>query len=171
MMKMAILQKLKTMKKKWLCLIAVVVVLLLAAGIAAAALHERFDRHEGERSAATYQTYYDLLYLENVDTLKLTPDQAKTLEPLVEKLNAASDKTTKNDLEKNIYMQLTPQQYYAVLNNGNQNVMMSKRDEHGRFGEGFSGRFQRGFDEEKGSSPADSIKDVVLNMLKAESAK
>ena len=169
---MSVLGKLKTIKRKWIYLAVALIVVVLAGGISAKVLHERFEDKNGEdKGINSYQTYYDLLYLENTNDLKISLEQAKALVPLVEKLSTTTDKTAISDVEKNIYKQLTPQQYYALLNGVNNDSNGKDQEMYGRHKGGFEGRFKRGEgkDEERGMS--DTIKDVVLKMLKDKSSK
>jgi hypothetical protein len=169
---MSIWGKLKTVKRKWMYLVVAIIVVGLAGGITAKALHERCEGKNGENKEITsYQTYYDLLYLENTTDLKISPEQAKALVPVVEKLSTATDKTTVTDLEKSIYKLLTPEQYYALLNGSNTNINEKGRGKSGQRKGGFEGGFMRGEGFDKGKGLEDTIKDVVLNMLKDKSSK
>ena len=169
---MNILGKLKTVKKRWIYLCVAIIVIALAGGIAAAVCHDRFEERNGEgKGISYYQTYYDLLYLENTTDLKISQDQAKVLVPIAVKLSTATDKTIVSDLEKNIYKQLTPQQYYKLINTGNNNFSGKNRNMRGRNKGGFEGGFNNGKGENKEMLINDSIKDVVINMLKAKIPK
>lgn len=169
---MSVLAKLKTIKRKWIILAAVLFVVILAIGASAVILHERFDGKDGDQEGMnSYHTYYDLLYLENTNDLKLTADQAKALVPLVEKLSSAADKTAVSDLEKNIYLQLTPQQYYALLNGANTDIDRKGEELYGRHKGGVEDRFKRGEGEDKERGMSVTIKDVVVKMLKDISSK
>lgn len=170
---MKVLEKLKTIKRKWIYIGLALLIVVVGLGGTAAVLHERFDEHNrGEKDINGYQTYYDLLYLENTDNMKLSSEQAKAILPLAEKL-ASADKTTQPDLEKSIYAQLTPQQYYSLLN-GNDNTGMERGNtkyKNGRKGEEFKGERGRGEDGKHPNGKNDSLKDVVIKMLKDKSTK
>lgn len=169
---MKVMEKLKTIKRKWIYLTAALIVVVVAGGITAEALHERFDgRNDEHERINSYQTYTDLLYLENTNDLKLTSAQAKALAPLVEKLSTATDKTAVSDLEKNIYTQLTPQQYYALLNGSNNGPNGKYWEIYGRHKGESEGRFESGDGEDDVRGMSDTIKDVVLKMLNDISSK
>ena len=91
--------------------------------------------------------------------------------PLVEKLSTTTDKTAISDLEKSIYTQLTPQQYYALLNGNSNETNIKDQEGYGRHRDESEGRFERcgGEDDERGMSSM--IKDVVLKMLNDISSK
>jgi hypothetical protein len=112
---MKIFEKLKTVKKKWLVLTSVLVLIVAIGGVCGTVMHMRYGFNYMHNDKGNLQTYYNLLYLENTDTLKLTKDQAKALLPLAEKLSTA-DKTTQADILKNIYNQLSPEQYSVLIN-------------------------------------------------------
>ena len=163
---MKVLEKLKTVKRKWIYLTAALIVVVLAGGIIAAVLHESFDDRKDEHKGINlYQAYSDLLYLENTNDLKLTPDQAKALVPLVEKLSTTTDKTAVSELEKNIYTQLTPQQYYALLKGSDNEPKGKSEKRYGRHKDESEGSFERGGREDDERGRSDTIKDVVLKML------
>jgi hypothetical protein len=168
---MNIVGKLKTIKRKWIYLAVVVIVVALAGGIAAKVCHERFEDRNGENKGMnSYQTYYDLLYLENTNDSKISPEQAKVLVPLVEKLSTTTDETALSNLEKDIYKQLTPGQYYNLLNSNN-SLNGKNHEKLGRNRDGFEGGFKYGKGENEGKMMYITIKDVVLKMLKDKSPK
>lgn len=170
---MKVLEKLKNIKRKWIYIGLALLIVVVGLGGTAAVLHERFDEHnKGEKDVNGYQTYYDLLYLENTDNMKLSPEQAKAILPLAEKL-ASADKTTQPDLEKSIYAQLTPQQYYSLLN-GNDNTGTergNKKYKNDKKGEEFRGARKGGEGLEKTDITVKSLQDVVIKMLKDKSTK
>ncbi|MDP4094331.1 MAG: hypothetical protein Q8920_13325 [Bacillota bacterium] len=164
---MSIFTKLKNVKKKWIIITAIILVVLIAGGITASVLHENFEHRDGgHKNSNEYQVYSNLLYLENTDALKLTSEQAKALLPLVQKL-PNTNSTTQPGVLKSIYEQLTPQQYYTLFT-GTNNYVGEKG--HGKMGRGGFGGM-RGFAPErnKTSVMSDTLKDVVIKMLKDKS--
>jgi hypothetical protein len=170
---MKVLEKLKTIKRKWIYIGLALLIVVVGLGGTAAVLHERFDGQDwGEKDINGYQTYYDLLSLENTDNMKLSPEQAKAILPLAEKLVSA-DKTTQPDLEKSIYTQLTPQQYYSLLN-GNDNTGTERGNikyKNGKREEEFRGERKGGEGLGKIDVTVKSLQDVVIKMLKGKSTK
>jgi hypothetical protein len=167
---MRLFGKLKTIKRKWIYLIIAIVIIALAGGIAAKIVCERHEGKNDEKGINSYQTYYDLLYLENTDNLKILPAQAKVLLPLVQKL-ATADEATQQDLVNNIYKQLSPQQYYSILNEGNKTDIGNGNERFGNNKREFGGKFGRGDRNEKSNNQSDPLKDIVLNMLKDKSSR
>jgi len=171
---MKVLEKLKTIKRKWIYIGLALLIVVVGLGGTAAVLHERFDEHnKGEKEVNGYQAYYDLLYLENTDNMKLSPEQAKAILPLAEKL-ATADKNTQTETVKSIYAQLTPQQYYSLLNEndntgterGNTKYKNGKKGE-----EEFRGERGGSEDWKYANGRNGSLKDVVIKMLKDKSTK
>lgn len=115
---MSFFEKLKGINRKWFYLLIVIVIMVIGGGIAGEVVHERHEKNgEKYNPAVANSVYLDLLYLENNDSLKVTPDQAKAILPLIEKL-AADTTTAQIDLVQKIYSSLSPQQYQALLNGG-----------------------------------------------------
>jgi hypothetical protein len=169
---MNIVGKLKTIKRKWIYIAAAIIVVALAGGVATKVCHERFEDKNGEHKGLnSYQTYYDLLYLENTNDLKISAEQAKVLVPLVEKLSTTVDKTALSDLESNIYKLLTPEQYYNLLNVGNNGSNGKNHEMFGRKRGGFEGGNKFGKGENEGNIMDGTIKDIVVKMLKDKIVK
>lgn len=128
---MGILQKLKNINKKWFYVLFILIIL----GIGGAALkfiHERNDEDKAENNylEKANPMYLDLLYLESSDNLKISPEQAKVILPLVEKVDKSNSQTEFN-LLKSIYSELNPQQYQAILTrNDNYNNKNDNQDRH-----------------------------------------
>jgi hypothetical protein len=165
---MGLFQNFKMVKRKWLYLILIIGILIVG-GIAGKFVHRRFEERYGDRKGmSTYQIYYDLLYLENNDNTKIATEQAKSLLPQIEKLSTAG-RATQTDLLKNIYEQLTPQQYYALLTASN------KPDKNE--GDGVWGRFKRELGNKlkhgrnKMNIRDEILRDIIVKMLKDISSK
>jgi hypothetical protein len=166
---MGIFQKLKTVKGKWLYLGLVVLVLLVTVGIAGKIVHHHFEeRYGGYNNLSGYQTFYDLLYLENTANTKISTEQAKTLMPLVEKLSNV-DKTAQIQLMKNIYEQLTPEQYYTLLTANRQRVSGEDAGKWGRLKRELEHKWRHGRD--KKNIRNEILKDIVVKMMKDISSK
>lgn len=58
------------------------------------------------------------MYLENFQSMKITQEEAKAILPLVDRLASSTDQNLQRDLAKEIYGQLTPQQYATLLDQG-----------------------------------------------------
>lgn len=160
---MSIVKKVKDVKRKWIYIVLVVVIVLIAGGITAYAMHEHGDHHHGrhgdKKASISYEAYYNVLYLQNTDNLKISKEEAKALLPLFQKLSATTDKTSEKDkdtITTNIYKQLNSQQYYALISNGNND----KNKGNGKF----ECRHNKA-KEYKNGDINDSIKDVVTKML------
>jgi hypothetical protein len=165
---MGIFQNLKTGKRKWFYVVMIIGVLLVG-GIVGKIVHQRFeDRYGNHKDMSAYQIYYDLLYLENNDNTKIATEQAKSLLPQIEKLSTAG-RVTQTNLLKNIYEQLTPQQYYALLTTRN------KPDKNE--GDGVWGRFKRELGNKlkhgrnKMNIRDEILRDIIVKMLKDISSK
>lgn len=123
------------MQKKWIygCIIGAV----LLVGAAGACFYSYSARMHQQRVNATQKTglqtaapvYMDLLYLNSTADLKITPAQAKTILPLVEKLKAADVKTVP-DLSKQIYTQLDAPQYLALQSRSREPGMGYMKESH-----------------------------------------
>lgn len=167
---MKLLVKLKNIKRKWICIGLVIVIIITGIGILGAILHERLEHRDGEKGINNYQVYYDLLYLENTNNMLLSSSQAKAILPFAEKLSSA-DETTQKDIIKSIYDQLTPQQYYLLLNGDNKNGTEPGNFRRGKGKEEFRGDRKRDEWNHSNLRNSDSLKDIVLKMLKDQSNK
>ncbi|MGE5415850.1 MAG: hypothetical protein ACM3UZ_03660 [Acidobacteriota bacterium] len=187
------------MNKKWIYGIgAALVVVVAIALIAGACFHHRFDGRFSDRNASLASPVLsDLMYVGTSPDLKLTPEQAKAILPLVEKLNKLSatkvtDETKEEanqkaiaDLNKQIYAQLTVQQYQAlnskdkIAANGNMPPQFLGKVKMDKRGHGEEREF-RGKDEfsgcgnmcgyGQGSARTQAMPDIVIKMLKDISA-
>jgi hypothetical protein len=112
-------EKFKGIKKRWYFLM-VLILLIALAGVAKYGVEKHFKTQIAtERVQQTYQLVgNDLLYLENFQSMKITQEEAKALLPLVERLASSTDQNLQRDLAKEIYGQLTPQQYATLLDQG-----------------------------------------------------
>ena len=167
---MSIFSKVTPSKRKLTYVVLALVVVLALGGIIGVIMHHEHHNYKGEhhnyskedkKINQSYQVCYNLLYLENTDNMKLSSDEAKALIPLVQKLSTTSTKTNQTDLIKNIYKQLNSQQYYALLNNGN-NLSGENRNEG-------KDRFEK--DKNKENIMGDTSKDIVVKMLNDVSTK
>lgn len=171
-------EKLKKIKKKWYLLLLALLIIGAAGGAAA---HVRYEPlHEQQKAAqasaqAYREVYTDLLYLENFATLKVTPDQAKEILPLIDQLTAA-DSSTQAELAKQVYSVLTPLQYQALLSHqGSLNHESTKngrddRDKSERHGFDQDSNGRENFDGKDIQSPREqALEGVVSKMLKDRS--
>lgn len=118
----------------------------------------------------------DLLYLDTASTLKLSPDQAKAILPLIEKMSTSSTNSSPsiNDLAKQVYENITPVQYQALIDYGKPvtgNVEMEGQDDKKGNRRGDSREFKETEHNSKGTADpkADALKDIVIKMLKDRS--
>ena len=116
---MKLSERLKHVNKKWYLLLILVVLLIL--GIGGGIVVRKSIRHHyaRARSAGMYMQMFrevctDLVYLEKFQMLRVTPEQAQKMLPLVDQLSAAGP-PSQAPLAKQIYGALTPQQYGALL--------------------------------------------------------
>lgn len=182
---MSLLNKLKTVKKRWYLLLIIVVII---GGSAAA----RFNHARYETLASTKmgpqvirQVNLDLVLLEKVDTTRVTPAQAKEILPLMEKLSLATDLTVQSDLAKQVYGMLTPMQYSVLMDSQNQTIKSpNQEDQRNHSGQDNESRKEtreakgHNFDEGgssdgKGSlAPKEqALSSVVMKMLNDRSAE
>ena len=182
---MSLLKKMKTVKKRWYLLLIIVVVI---GGSAAA----RFNHARYETLASTKlgpqvirQVNLDLVFLETVDTTKVTPAQAKEILPLMEKLSLATDLTVQSDLAKQVYGMLTPMQYSILTDSQNQTIKSSNPADQGNHrGQNNESRKEtreaKGHDfDERGSSygkgsldpKEQALSSVVIKMLNDRSTE
>ncbi len=110
---MTVLRKLT--KKQWIVVVALLVIIIGGGVGARIFLHERSGVQDKAKVQVYRQICSDLLYLEQFDTLKLKPAQAKQILPLIDRMSASSDANTQLDLAKQIYGILTPVQYETLL--------------------------------------------------------
>ena len=185
---MSFLEKLKGINRKWFYLLVIIAILVIGGGIAGKVVHERHEKNGGKYSPAVADSVYlDLLYLESSDNLKITPDQAKAILPLVEKL-AAGTTTAQLDLVQKIYSTLSPQQYQALLNSGSNYPAPKKGEKPNRRGirdelkgwkggdnrEGIEGSLHNNFNMgRKGlnSSREEALGSVIIKMLTTRAGK
>lgn len=168
---MKVIEKLKTIKRKWIYIGLALLIIVAGMGAAGVILHERFDEHnDGEKGTSGYQAYCDLLYLENTDNMKISPEQAKAILPLAEKL-ASADKAAQPEIVKSIYNQLTPQQYYSLLNGENNTGTEGDNRKEGKVKGEFRGERRSVEGWKDANVRSDTMKDVVIKMLKDKSAK
>jgi len=184
---MSILTKVKTIKKRWYLLL--VIILLVIGG--SAAVH--FNHEQQARTLATAkmgsqvnrQVDLDLVFLEKVSTTRITPDQAKEILPIMEKLSTATDLTTQSDLAKQVYGTLTPTQYSVLMERQNQNGQSTNevdQENHNRRGNkgGKAVRGDKGHDFSEGNSfygkgsldpKEQALSSIVIKMLNDRSVE
>lgn len=183
---MSFIQKLKNINRKWIYITAAILVVLIVGCFAIRGFHRGFEMRQQKYQIENYTPLYqDILSLENSASLKITPDQAKSLLPIVEKLNT-TDKTVKAALSKQAYALLTPQQYQALSNGGRNLGPMepgngfqkspnsSKEREKGMGGDRGKGRmdnqrFGHGFSNGYNNAREQALPDVVMKLLKTRS--
>lgn len=177
---MSLKQKLKGIKKRWYFLVALILLAVIGGGV-----KYNFENHSRAQFASfnAQQTYRqvcaDLVYLENFQSMKLTQEEAKGILPLIDRLASSTDQNLQIELAKEIYGQLTPQQYAFLLEQqkGNQvDGFLGK--EKGRIQDREKGREQednirdekefrgdRGFDKKGSSIREEALGNVVEKML------
>lgn len=181
---MSILGKLKGVKKRWIFLL--IIVLVIAGGAAVRIYHGKNHRiaDTGKiTQAINREVDLDILYLENFENLKITPDQAKQILPLVARMSSSSDLNLEQQLAQQIYGQLTPAQYATLMDHSNSNLAPAgkKSEDRGRDrrkwqgGRAFGAEHEfRAFGYFNGKGYADpreqAMGNVVVKMLQDRSA-
>ncbi len=186
---MKLWDKFKNINKKWYLLLIAVLILGIAGGIIVKkSIKYRYARLRSREAPlqAFQQVCMDLIYLEKFQTLKVTPEQAKEILPLVDQLSAAGS-SSKPTLAKQIYGTLTPQQYEILLER--QDILAGGRERERYHKRGFHG--ERDFDDwffhggrESGEqrrflrdrnhywdAKQQALGDVVIRMLRIRSAE
>jgi hypothetical protein len=173
--------KLKNLNKKWYLLLVLIILLGLCGGLAAKIylrqqLQKNIQANGGVQMVRSVEQ--DLLYLDSTSTLKLSPDQAKTILPLVEKMSASNTTSSPsiNDLAKQAYEVLTPVQYQALIDYGKSvtgNVEKERQDGKKENRRGDSREFEKTEHNTKGIADpkTDALKDIVIKMLKERSTE
>jgi len=134
----SIKEKLKGIKKRWYLLTALILIVAIG-GVAKFSIETHVRGQFGsENVPQTYQIVCtDLLYLENFQSMKITQEEAKVMLPLVDRLASSIDQNLKRDLAKEIYGQLTPQQYATLLDQeGSRANVLSGRNQDGELKKG-----------------------------------
>jgi len=182
---MRLSDRLKHMNKKWYLLLFLVVLLIL--GIGGGLVVRKSIRHHYARAKSAEMSMQifrevctDLVYLEKFQTLRVTPEQAREMLPLMDQLSAAGP-PSQAPLAKQIYGALTPQQYAALLDKPDMLAGGRPWDQEGKRWLLHRGPFSHGereFEEHKGfaregyryeSPKQQALGDVVIKMLKARS--
>ncbi|TGE34983.1 hypothetical protein E4K67_27770 [Desulfosporosinus fructosivorans] len=164
-------KKLKNLNKMWYLLL--VLILLLGAGGGLAAKYYLRQANIGVQTARSVEQ--DLLYLDSTSTFKMSPDQAKTILPLIEKMSTSDTNSSPsiNDLAKQVYEILTPVQYQTLTDHGK--LGTGKAESDGKKGNrrGDSRGFEKvGFNIIGiGDPKADALYDIVIKMLKERSVE
>lgn len=175
---MKLWDKFKNINKKWYLLLIAVLILGIAGGIIAKkSIKYRYARLRSREAPlqAFQQVCMDLIYLEKFQTLKVTPEQAKEILPLVDQLSAAAS-SSQPTLAKQIYGTLTPQQYEILLERqdilagGRERERYHKRGFHGGRESGGQRRFLRDRNH-YWDAKQQALGDVVIRMLRVRSAE
>jgi len=178
---MDIFKKLKNLNKKWYLLL--VAVLVIGAGSGMAAKFYYRQQFEKARQAniglqIVRLVDMDLLYLEDTSTTKLSPDQAKAILPLIEKLSTANSSSSPSvtDLTKQIYENLFPVQYQALMNHGKLgtgNDYKEREDDKRGHRREDNHEFEKVKFNDKGigDPKADALNNIVGKMLNERSAE
>jgi len=167
-------------KKRWYVVLIVVLILAIGGAVGSRVFHRQkvsSARLAQAQVQTVMQVGQDLLYLENFDTLKVTPKQAKDILPLMDKLRTA-DSAVQSDFAKQIYGTLSPSQYAGLLSK-------KEPDQKGGLGRGNRGKsFReeknlRGRDQEnleegtgfagRNNSLQDALPNIVTKMLQDRS--
>ncbi|AET68447.1 hypothetical protein Desor_2918 [Desulfosporosinus orientis DSM 765] len=176
-------EKLKKLNRKWYLLL--VLVILLGGGGSFAAkyyLRQQFQKNMQANAGVhmTMSVEQDLLYLDNTSSLKLSPDQAKAILPLVEKMSNSDTNSSVsiNDLAKQVYESLTPVQYQALTHYGNPvigNVEREREDKDTKKDNRREDnqRFEKAehYTKDIADPKADALQNIVINMLKERSSE
>ena len=183
---MSRLDMLKRINKKWLILLAVVLIVGIIGSIVANIWVQR--KHSGTKTdkvvvQVSREVMLDFLYLEQFDSLKLSPEQAREILPLADSL-VTSDSSLQVEQAKQIYGMLTPLQYQA-LDNRQEVSNEAPRDYK-------KNRKLKGFDSRRGLQIAygkqvsklslkkfqnfqnireEALSNVIINMLKARGSE
>ena len=184
---MKLSDRLKNVNKKWYLLLILVVLLIVGIGGGIAVRKSIRHHYARARSAEMSMQIFrevctDLVYLEKFQTLRVTPEQAREMLPLVDQLSAAGP-PSQAPLAKQIYGALTPQQYATLLDKPDMLAGGRPWDHEGkrcflRGGWFFHG--DREFEKHKGFSregylyegpKQQALGDVVIKMLKARSTE
>lgn len=172
---MSIFTKFKNLHKKFRYTLIVLLILIIGGGIVGGVAKHRFEREDRTQSSPMVinEVNRDLLYLENMDSTKLTQEQAKTIASYIEKV-PGSKEAAQVDLAKKIYGVLTPEQYQTLLDRNDATVQgdesgfsrNGREDKKGENGKekGFKGHDR--FNNDSGNIREQAIGDVVTNMLK-----
>lgn len=168
---MTILEKLKTINKKWRYLLMGAIVFGLLIVFSGALLHWKFDKDYVQfNPVKTSAVYRDLILLENTVNLKISPEQAKAILPLVEKMTNADD-NVKTDLSNQVYSQLNPQQIQLLLNRGD-SIRQERKSGSPRGEDEFSKReFENIKSRENNDILVQSLPEVTIRMLKEKIAE
>ncbi|EGW36886.1 hypothetical protein [Desulfosporosinus sp. OT] len=174
-------EKLKNHNKKWYLLLVLIILLGACGGLAARFyLRQQFQQNMqvniGAQMARSVEQ--DLLYLDNTSTLKLSPDQAKAILPLIEKVSTSNTNSSPsiNDLAKQIYEILNPVQYQALIDSSKSvagNVEEKRQDGKKGNRRENSREFEKSEHITKGITDpkVDALKDIVIKMLKERSTE
>lgn len=174
---MSVKEKLKGIKKRWY-LLTVLILIIAIGGVVKYSVETHFKAQIAtERVQQTYQLIgNDLLYLENFQSMKITQEEAKALLPLVDRLASSTDQNLQRDLAKEIYGQLTPQQYATLLDQGkgsgenelngkNRDGELRKSGEHGKENTEKDFRGDRKFNKNGNTIREEALNNVVEKML------
>lgn len=171
---MNILNKLKTINKKWIYLLVSLIIIAIIAAVIGGIYCDNLEKNYKESHYwLSSPVYADLLYLENTDTLKVTPEQAKTILPLLEQIPAA-EPALRMEIAKKIYLELTPQQYQTLLSNSGKLMYLSDNHSDKEKYDGENSYREDHFG--KGNEKYDSIReqvlpDIVIKLLKTRSVQ
>ena len=171
-------EKLKNLKKKWYLLLVLILLLGAGGGLAAKYYFRQQNIQANIGVQLTRSVEQDLLYLDNNSTLKLSPDQAKAILPLIEKMSTsnANSSPSISDLTKQVYEILSPVQYQALIDYGEPGTgKVESEREYGKKGNrrGDGREFEKVEFNSKGigDPKADALKDIVIKMLKEGSVE
>lgn len=166
-------EKLKNLNKKWYLLLVLILFLGTCAGAAKFYFRQQANVVQTARSVEQ-----DLLYLDNTSTLKLSPDQAKAMLPLIEKMSTSNTTSSPSisDLAKQVYEILSPVQYQALTAYGKLGTgKVESEREYGKKGNrrGDSRELEKAIFNSKGigDPKADALNDIVIKMLKERSVE
>ncbi|ODA38795.1 hypothetical protein [Desulfosporosinus sp. BG] len=175
------LEKLKSLNKKWYLLLALIILLGGGGGIAAKFYSRQQQQMNMQANVAAQMARsveQDLVVLDNSSTLKLSPEQAKAILPLIEKMPAATTTSSPsiNDLVKQVYEILTPVQYQTLTDYGKsvtKNIDKERQDGEEGNQRGERREFQKAEHNTKGIADpkTDAIQDIVIKMLKERSVE
>ncbi len=173
---MKLFERLKNVNKKWYLLLVIVLVIGAGGSIAAKIYFKQHNKRTREDNIVVRRVRLvemDMLYIENSTTLKLTPDQAKQILPLIEKMST-SNSTSQTNLSRQIYEDLSPLQYQALMEHEKSveskgiEVRGDDKDRH-RHEDQYEFKKIKG--KGYGDPKEDALNSVVIKMLKERSAE
>jgi hypothetical protein len=116
--------------KKWVYGLAIGLVVLIALGAGCYyKAHSAWAARQAQLYTGVNNPVYADLFLLNSSNLRLNPEQARAILPLVEQMKNA-DSAANRELARQVYAQLNSQQYQALLTRDNSRQRFNSRLEY-----------------------------------------